>query len=84
MAVKALLRNNKPCIIGFSTNDALSGSAKNIGELLNRRNYYFVPFRQDNPIIKPCSCACDFNQVLVTVDAALKGRQIQPLILGVL
>ena len=84
MAVKALLRNNKPCVIGFSTNDALSGSAKNIGELFNRRNYYFVPFRQDNPVAKPYSCVCDFNQVLATVDAALKGQQLQPLLLGVI
>ena len=84
MAVKALLRNNKPCIIGFATNDALSGSAKNIGELFNRRNYYFVPFRQDNPTAKPYSCICDFNQVVATVAEALQGRQIQPLLLGVI
>ena len=84
MAVKALLRNNKPCVIGFATNDALSGSAKNIGELLNRRNYYFVPFRQDNPSTKPYSCICDFGQVLATVDAALQGKQIQPLLLGII
>ena len=84
MAVKALLRNNKPCVIGFATNDALSGSACNIGELFNRRNYYFVPFRQDNPSAKPYSCICDFNQVLAAVVAALQGRQIQPLLLGVI
>lgn len=84
MAVKALLRNNKPCIIGLATNDALSGSAKNLGELLNRRNYYFVPFRQDQPVLKPYSCICDFNQVLPTINLALKGQQIQPLLLGVI
>lgn len=84
MAVKALLRNNKPCIIGLSTNDALSGSARNIGELFNRRNYYFVPIRQDNPVTKPYSCVCDFNQVVATIDEALHGRQIQPLLLGVI
>lgn len=82
MAIKALLRNNKPCVIGFSTNDALSGNAKNIGELLNRRNYYFVPFRQDNSTLKPYSCVCDFNQVLPTINAALQGQQIQPILLG--
>ncbi len=82
MAVKALLRNNKPCVIGLATNDALSGNAKNIGELLNRRNYYFVPFGQDNSEAKPYSCICDFNQVLPTIDSALKGQQIQPLLLG--
>ena len=84
MAVKALLRNNKPCIIGLSTNDALSGSAKNIGELLNRRNYYFVPFRQDMPSAKPNSCVCDFNQLLPTVDSALRGEQLQPVLLGII
>ena len=84
MAVKALLRNNKPCVIGLATNDALAGSAKNIGELLTRRNYYFVPFRQDNPTAKPYSCVCDFGQVVVTVEAALHGQQIQPLLLGVI
>lgn len=84
MAVKALLRNNKPCVIGLSTNDALSGSAKNIGELLNRRNYYFVPFRQDMPSAKPNSCVCDFNQVLSTVEKALQGEQVQPVLLGVI
>lgn len=82
MAVKALLRNNKPCVIGLATNDALSGSAKNIGELLNRRNYYFIPFRQDNPSAKPYSCICDFDRVLATVEAALQGQQLQPLLLS--
>lgn len=82
MAVKALLRNNKPCVIGFATNDALSGSARNIGELFNRRNYYFVPFRQDNPVAKPYSCVCDFDLVLPTLEAALQGQQLQPLLLG--
>jgi len=84
MAVKALLRNNKPCVIGLATNDALAGSAKNIGELLNRRNYYFVPFRQDMPFVKPNSCVCDFDKVLETIECALQGQQIQPVLLGVI
>ena len=83
MAVKALLRNDKPCVIGLATNDALSGNAKNIGELMNRRNYYFVPFRQDAPITKPHSCVCDFDMVLPTMQKALQREQIQPFILGV-
>ena len=83
MAVKALLRNNKPCVVGLSTNDALGANARNIGELLNRRNYYLVPFRQDQPIAKPNSCVCDFGQVVATVEAALQGKQIQPVLLGV-
>lgn len=80
MAVKALLRNAKPCIIGISTNDALSGNAANIGTLLNRKNYYFVPFNQDAPITKPFSCVCDFSKVVETIEAALNGKQLQPII----
>ena len=55
MATKSHLRNNNPVVVAISTNDALSGSAENIGKLLNRNNYFFVPFRQDNPITKPRS-----------------------------
>lgn len=84
MAIKALLRNNKPCIVGLATNDALSGNAKNIGELLNRRNFFFVPFRQDQPETKPYSCICDFDKVLSTVECALRGEQLQPLLLGII
>lgn len=80
MAVKALLRNNKPCVVGISTNDALSGNAANIGTLLNRKNYYFVPFSQDNPEGKPYSMICDFDKVTLTLEQALKGKQIQPII----
>lgn len=81
MAAKALLRNGKPCVIGLSTNDALSGNAKNIGELLNRKNLYFVPFGQDDYIAKPYSCVCDFTKVSATIKAALNGQQLQPLLL---
>jgi len=80
MAVKALLRNGKPCVVGISTNDALSGNASNIGLLLNRKNYYFVPFGQDAPEAKPFSCVCDFSKVGEAIEAALHGRQIQPII----
>ncbi|MCL2756117.1 MAG: dipicolinate synthase subunit B [Firmicutes bacterium] len=80
MSVKALLRNAKPCIIGISTNDALSGQAANIGMLLARKHYYFVPFSQDDHINKPYSMVCDFSKVLETIDAALMGKQVQPII----
>ena len=80
MAVKALLRNSKPCILGISTNDALSGQAENIGKLLVRKNYFFVPFSQDDPVGKPFSMICDFSKVGATIEAALQGRQIQPII----
>ena len=81
MAAKSHLRNQKPIVIGISTNDALSGSAENIGKLLNRRNYYFIPFRQDNPITKPTSLVFDSKLIIETIEKALKAEQIQPLIL---
>jgi len=59
LAAKANLRNEKNILIGLSTNDGLSGNAENLGKLLNRKNYYFIPFRQDNPITKPRSIAYD-------------------------
>lgn len=81
MAAKAHLRNGKPVVIAFSTNDGLSGSAPNIAALLNRKNYYFVPFRQDDPQKKPRSLAADFTKIEETLEAALKGEQLQPIVL---
>ena len=80
MAAKAHLRNSRPLVIAFSTNDALSGSAPNIAGLLNRKNVYFVPFRQDDPVKKPFSMASDFSLIDKTIEAALTGRQLQPLL----
>ncbi len=68
-------------VVAVSTNDALSGSAKNIGILLNTRNYYFVPMRQDNPEQKPTSLVADFRKIPDTLELALQGKQIQPLLL---
>lgn len=82
MAAKAHLRNSKPLIIAFSTNDALSGSAPNIAGLLNRKNVYFVPFRQDDPVKKPFSMASDFSLIAPTVESALAGKQLQPLLIA--
>ena len=81
MAAKSHLRNERPLIIAISTNDALSGSAKNIGILLNRKNYYFVPFKQDNPITKPRSIVFDEEYILKTIQFALNNEQIEPIIL---
>lgn len=81
MAVKSHLRNNLPVVIAASTNNALSGNASNIGTLLNRKNYYFVPFRQDNPITKPRSVVFDFDYLIKTIESALDGKQIQPILL---
>ena len=81
MAAKSHLRNNRPLVIGVSTNNGLSGNAENIGKLLNRKNYYFVPFKQDNPITKPRSLVFDFSYIIKTIEYALDGEQINPILL---
>lgn len=81
MAAKAHLRNDRPVVVAVATNDGLSAAARNIGELLARKNYYFVPFGQDDPQRKPCSLMADFTRIRETVDAALQGRQLQPVLL---
>ena len=80
MAAKAHMRNGRPVIIALSTNDGLSGSAENIARLLNRKGVYFVPFRQDDPAKKPRSLQADFSLIDETVQAALRGWQIQPIL----
>ncbi|MBQ1235403.1 MAG: dipicolinate synthase subunit B [Oscillospiraceae bacterium] len=80
MAAKAHLRNARPLIIAFSTNDGLSGSAENIGRLLNRKNIYFVPFRQDDWQKKPRSLQSDFSLMEEAIEAALNGEQLQPIL----
>lgn len=80
MAAKAHMRNGRPVIIAMSTNDGLSGSAENIAKLLNRKGVYFVPFRQDDPAKKPRSLQADFSLLGETVQAALRGWQIQPIL----
>ena len=82
MAAKAHLRNGRPLLIAPSTNDGLSTSAASIGELLRRKNIYFVPFGQDDPKGKPTSLAADFSLVAEAAQAALEGRQLQPILLG--
>jgi len=81
MAVKAHMRNDRPVVIALSSNDALSVNLKNIGVLLERKNMYFVPFGQDDPINKPHSLSADFTQLGDTLIAAIDKRQIQPLLL---
>jgi dipicolinate synthase subunit B len=81
MAVKSHIRNSRPVVLCIATNDALAGSAKNIGALLNNRNYYFVPFRQDDYEAKPTSLVADFELIPETIANALAGKQIEPLIL---
>jgi len=80
MAAKATLRNGKPVIIAVSTNDGLSASAKNIGMLLNTKNIYFVPFGQDDCINKTTSLVADMTQIIKTIENALDGVQVQPVL----
>lgn len=81
MATKSHLRNGRPVIVAVSTNDALAGAAENIGKLLGRKHYYFVPFGQDSPEKKPTSMVADFRKIPDTLALALEGKQIQPIIL---
>ncbi len=81
MAIKAHLRNNKPVVLGIATNDALGASAKNIGLLHNTKNIFFVPYRQDDPKGKNNSLICDFSLIPQTVEKALKGEQIEPILI---
>ena len=81
MAAKSHLRNGRPVLVAVSTNDALSTAAENIGKLMARKHYYFVPFRQDDPQNKPCSMVADFSQIPQALDAAAEGRQLQPVLI---
>lgn len=81
MAVKSVLRRERPVVIAVSTNNGLSASCENIGKLLNRKHYYFVPFKQDNPITKPRSLVFDPTYLIKTIEYALDGEQIQPILL---
>lgn len=81
MACKAHLRNQKPVVLAIATNDGLGINAKNIGFLLNTKNIYFVPFGQDDAIRKPNSLVAKFEMLLPTIEKALLGKQIQPVIL---
>ena len=81
MAVKSHLRNNLPVVIAPSTNNGLGANLVSIGKLINRKNYYFVPFRQDNPITKPRSIVFDPQYIIKTVEKALDGEQIEPILI---
>lgn len=81
MAAKSHLRNGRPILVAVSTNDALAGAAENIGKLLARKHYYFVPFGQDDANNKPTSMVADFKKIPQALEAALGGRQIQPILL---
>ena len=82
MAVKSHLRGERPVVLAVSTNDGLSGSAANLGTLLNRRHYYFVPLRQDAPHSKPRSLVAEMALIPHTIDMAMDGTQLQPILLA--
>ena len=81
MAAKSHLRNGGPVLVGISTNDGLGGAAENIGKLLARKNYYFVPYGQDDPTGKPTSIVADYGQIPQAIEAAIKGKQLQPMLI---
>ena len=81
MAAKSHLRNGRPVLVAVSTNDGLAGAGENIGRLLARKHYYFVPFSQDDPLKKPTSLVADFRKIPQAIEAAMAGKQIQPLLL---
>jgi dipicolinate synthase subunit B len=80
MAIKSHLRNNKPVVLGISTNDGLGSNAKNIGELINMKDMFFVPFKQDNPEGKPKSLVANWEKMIPAIEEALDGKQIQPIL----
>ena len=80
LAAKSHLRNKRPLVIAVSSNDGLGANAKNIGVLLSRANVYMVPFGQDDCVEKENSLVADFDRILPTVEAALDGKQLQPVL----
>lgn len=81
MVAKAHLRNNKPLVVGVSSNDALGLNFKNLATLMGTKNVYFVPFGQDDATKKPKSLIADWDLIEDTIIFAMKGEQIQPLLL---
>ncbi len=80
MAAKSHLRNGRPVLVAVSTNDGLAGAAENIGRLLARKHYYFVPYGQDDPERKPTSLVAHFELIPQAVELAAQGMQMQPLL----
>ena len=82
LAAKAHLRNERPLLLAVSTNDALGASAENIGKLLRAGHIYFVPMRQDDPQNKHASVVADFEKILPAAEHAVRGEQMQPILIG--
>jgi len=81
MAIKGHIRNNKPVVLGVATNDGMGANGENILKLLNTKNIYFIPFKQDDPEKKPKSLVYDYTKLVDTMKLALDNKQIQPLII---
>lgn len=82
MAAKAQLRNGRPLLLSISTNDGLGLNAPNLARLLNTKHIFMVPFGQDNPAEKPNSLVAKADLVLPAAEAALEGRQLQPILVS--
>ncbi|GHH96574.1 dipicolinate synthase subunit B [Neobacillus kokaensis] len=80
MAAKATLRNLKPVVLGISTNDALGLNGVNLMRLMSTKNIFFIPYGQDDPVKKPNSMVARMSLLTETVEAAIEGKQIQPVI----
>lgn len=80
VAARAILKDSKPLVLAFCCKDGLSFNAENIGKLLNKKDLFFVPFGQDNPITKPYSICFNHRYLIRTLEAALEGEQLQPLL----
>ena len=81
VGINSVLRKNKPVLLGIITKDGLSSNAENIGKLLNRKDIYFVPFSQNNPITKPTSLSYSPKYIVKSIEYALEKKQIQPLLI---
>lgn len=80
MAAKATLRNQKPVVVGISTNDALGLNGVNLMRLMSAKNIFFIPFGQDDPVKKPNSMVARMTMLSETVEAAINGKQVQPVL----
>ena len=81
MALKSHIRNNKPVVLGVSTNDGLGANGENITKLLNMKNIYLIPFKQDDPDKKPKSLVYDYTKMIDTIEQAMDNKQIEPVLL---
>lgn len=80
--LKYQMVNDKPSVLAIDASDGLSSNAENIGKLLNRKNYYFIPFKQTNPITKPYTISFEYSYILKTLEYAINKEQIQPILLS--